>query len=70
MERKNAWNEYSAKDLRELESICDEYKDFLSKGKTERLCVELTIEMAKKAGYHDLKEIIGNGKKLKAGDKV
>ena len=70
MERKNAWNEYSAKDLRELESICDEYKDFLSKGKTERLCVELAIEMAKKAGYHDLKEIIGNGKKLKAGDKV
>ena len=70
MERKNAWNEYSAKDLRELESLCDEYMDFLSKGKTERICVELSIAMAKKAGYHDLNEIIGNGKKLKPGDKV
>ena len=70
MERKNAWNEYSAKDLRALEDLCEEYKGFLSKGKTERLCTELAVEMAKKAGYHDLKEIIGNGKKLKAGDKV
>ena len=70
MERKNAWNEYSAKDLRALEDLCEEYKGFLSNGKTERLCTELAVEMAKKAGYHDLKEIIGNGKKLKAGDKV
>ena len=70
MERKNAWNDYSAKDLRALEDLCEEYKEFISKGKTERLCTELAVEMAKKAGYHDLKEIIGNGKKLKAGDKV
>ena len=70
MERKNAWNDYSAKDLRALEDLCEEYKEFISKGKTERLCTELAVEMAKKAGYHDLKDIIGNGKKLKAGDKV
>lgn len=48
------------------DSLIEQYKKFLDKGKTERECVEELIAMAKKAGYKDLNSC----KKLKAGDKV
>ena len=48
------------------DSLIEQYKKFLDKGKTERECVEELIAMAKKAGYKDLNTC----KKLKAGDKV
>lgn len=70
MERKNIWTTYSKKELEELEQLNDEYKEFLNKGKTERECAAVTIEMAKAAGYKDLADIIQKDKKLKAGDKV
>ena len=69
MEHKNIWASYSAKQLKELESICDEYKDFISEAKTERLCVDKAIKDAKKAGFRDLNASIKSGKKLKTGDK-
>lgn len=70
MERPNAWKTYSKKDLKELETLNKGYIDFLSYGKTERLCVKRTIEMAEAAGYVNLEKKIGKKKKLKAGDKV
>lgn len=39
-------------------------------GKTERECVKLAVEMAKEAGYQDIKDVLKEGKSLKAGDKV
>ncbi len=42
----------------------------LNNGKTERECVDLTIDLAKKAGYKNLKDIIKNKETLKKGDKV
>ena len=70
MERKNVWTSYSEKELEELEQLNSEYKEFLNRGKTERECAAVTIEMAKAAGYKDLADIIQKDKKLKAGDKV
>ena len=70
MERKNVWTTYSEKELEELEQLNDEYKEFLNRGKTERECAAVTIEMVKAAGYKDLADIIQKDKKLKAGDKV
>lgn len=70
MERKNVWTTYSEKDLEELEKLNSEYKEYLDRGKTERECAAVTVEMAKAAGYKDLAEIIKKDKKLKAGDKV
>ncbi len=70
MENKNAWNKYKAKDLKDLNRVCEGYKDFISKGKIERECVELTIDLVKKAGYKDIIEYIKSGKKLKKGDKI
>ena len=70
MNRANAWTTYEEADLKALEELCKEYKEFLSNGKTERECVAQSIELAKKAGYQDLEELIKNQTPLKAGDKV
>ena len=70
MELQNAWKSYSAADKKQLEALNGEYIEFLSKGKTERECVEISVEAAKKAGYVDINEVIKKKKKLKSGDKV
>ncbi len=70
MERANAWKSYTKNDLQELETLNQGYLDFLSQGKTERLCVNLAVQMAKQAGYVNLDTLIGSDRKLKAGDKV
>lgn len=66
MERKNVWTSYDERQLKELETLNEGYKDFLSRGKTERECVNLAVSMAEAAGYQNLDEV----KELKAGDKV
>lgn len=66
MERKNAWLTYDEAQLKELKQLNEGYKDFLSKGKTERECVKIAVQMAKQSGYQDLNEV----KSLKPGDKV
>ena len=70
MERTVAWNTYNKTELRKLETVSKEYRAFLDAGKTERECVIGAIERAKAAGYRDLKEIIAENGKLKAGDRV
>ncbi|MDE5966567.1 MAG: aminopeptidase [Lachnospiraceae bacterium] len=70
MERPNAWKNYTKRELKALETLNQGYMDFLSKGKTERLCVQLAEEMARQHGYVELGELIAGKKKLKAGDKV
>ncbi|MDE6433624.1 MAG: aminopeptidase [Lachnospiraceae bacterium] len=70
MERRNAWKDYSKRELKELEKLCKEYRHFLDKGKTERECVKQIVKLAKESGYEDLADVIQSGKKLKAGDKV
>ena len=70
MERKNIWTEYTPQQLSELNALNDNYKRYLSIGKTERECIRETVEMAQKAGYQNLCDVIRNGETLKAGDKV
>ncbi len=70
MEKKNAWLSYTQKNREELNILCDNYKTFLSKGKTERECVMQAVELAKQAGYRNLTTVIQNGETLKQGDKV
>ena len=36
MERKNVWENYSDEELKELEVLNQEYREFLDNGKTER----------------------------------
>ena len=70
MEKINARTKYSPAQTEELEALCAEYRDFLSRGKTERECVALTVEMAEACGYRNLSELIENGETVKAGDKI
>ena len=70
MEKINAWTKYSPEQTEELEALCAEYRDFLSRGKTERECAALTVEMAEACGYRNLSELIENGETVKAGDKI
>lgn len=70
MERKNAWKDYEKKDIKELETLCKEYRRFLNHGKTERECVKYIVSLAKENGYEDLAEIKKSGRTLKVGDKV
>lgn len=59
---KNAWKKYDATQLEQLESLANQYKQFLNIGKTERECAREAIRQAKEAGYVDLQDII-TGKK-------
>ena len=70
MEKKNVWEKYGASDLKKLEKISGEYREFLSKAKTERECVDRIVNMAEKAGYRELESLIKGNVKLKSGDKV
>ncbi len=70
MERKNAWKDYTKKELKEIDKLCREYRMFLDQGKTERECVRQAVTMAEKEGYRDLKDVLEAGGFLKPGDKV
>ncbi len=70
MERKNAWSTYDEVELQKLESVNKEYRRLLDAGKTERECVDVTVQMAEENGYKNLETIIANKETLKVGDKV
>lgn len=70
MERKNAWTTYEDKDIQELDRVCDAYRAFLDAGKTERECVKEIVKMAEDKGYRNLADMVKQGEKLHAGDKV
>lgn len=61
---------WANKNINEIFDFCEGYKEFISKNKTERECVEAIREEAKKNGYRSLEEMIESGEKLKVGDKV
>ena len=70
MERKNTWETYSSKQLKEVDTFAREYMDFLDNGKTERECVDQIVNTIEQAGYRELETLSASGRKLKAGDKV
>lgn len=70
MEKKNTWETYSHKQLKEAEAFAKEYMQFLDEGKTERECVDTIVNTIEKQGYQELSSVIKNRGKLKKGDKV
>ena len=70
MERPNAWKNYDAAQLAELEAISKKYRAYLDNGKTERECVTETVAIAEENGYVNLADAIKTGTPLKPGDKV
>ena len=65
MYRKNAWKKYQD-NLNVVMDFAEEYKKFISFGKTERLVTRESIELLEKAGFKDATKL----KSIKAGDKV
>ena len=66
MYSKNAWEKYSDESLKELMDFNESYKEYISKGKTERLCVKESEKLAIEKGFVNIESV----KELKAGDKV
>lgn len=66
MYQEYAWKKYDKQALEKLNQFSEDYKNFISDCKTERLCVSKSIELCKKAGFKDIKEMTS----LKPGDKV
>lgn len=60
----SAWKKYSDSQLQELETLAVSYRAFLDGGKTERECVNITVEMAEQAGYVNLDQILQGKKPL------
>ncbi|CUX39418.1 aminopeptidase [Clostridium sp. C105KSO13] len=63
---KNLWEVYTDEQLNELNSLNEDYKNFLDTGKTERECVTEIIRQAEAGGYRELSSV----QQLKPGDKV
>jgi len=70
MKREYVWKKYGESGHKEIFRFNEDYKDFLTKGKTERECITKIIADAKEQGYQNLEDIIAAGKKLQPGDKV
>ena len=70
MEKKNTWETYSHKQLKEVENFAKEYMQFLDEGKTERECVDTIVNTIEKEGYQELSSVMKKKGKLKKGDKV
>lgn len=66
MYRKNIWKEISQTKIDQMMKFNEGYKHYISKGKTERLCVDASILMAESHGFKPLDSF----KSIKKGDKV
>ncbi len=66
MYSKNIWKNIAEEKFNSIMSFCEGYKEYLTKGKTERLCVQESVDLAIKNGFVNIEEI----KSLKVGDKV
>ena len=64
--RKNGWDRIEDATEQAIEAYCADYKVYLDKGKTERRCVNYTVELAEAAGFKPFER----GMELKAGDKI
>lgn len=63
---KNSYDRAQASYLAPMEDYCREYKRYLDRGKTERECVDYTLELVRAAGFRPYER----GQTLKAGDRV
>lgn len=70
MDKKNTWETYSNKQLKELERFSKEYMEFLNQGKTERECIDVIVNQIEADGYEELESVMKSGRTLQTGDKV
>lgn len=64
-----AWKDLSDEETKRIQEISEDYLTFLTKGKTERQCVEMSVKMAEEAGFKPIDTYIKNGEII-PGDKI
>lgn len=64
--RKNVYETLDDAEKQKMFSLCEDYKSFLNKGKTERKCVSEAIKLAEENGFVPIENI----ERLNPGDKV
>lgn len=70
MEQTSAWKKYDEQQLAELEDFAQKYIEFISTNKTERECVRTAVELAEKAGYRNLDDLVAASESLEPGARV
>lgn len=65
-EKKDVYQSLDKKTLKKVDEYANGYIDFLNNAKTERLCVDVALDMLNKAGFVD----ISKKDKLVPGDKI
>ena len=65
MYKQSVWKKYNG-NYKEIMDFAEDYKDFISFGKTERLCVKKALQILEEKGFVDVE----TKKDLKPGDKV
>lgn len=65
----NLWRKQTKDGTNKIFNFCDGYKDFISKNKTERECLDTTVSVAKEKGFKSIDEFIKKGS-IKPGDKI
>lgn len=70
MEQTSAWKKYDEQQLAELEDFAQKYIEFISANKTERECVRTAVDLAEKAGYRNLDDLVAASESLEPGARV
>ena len=70
MERPNAWKRYNEEALEQVSSIGTEYREMLSRCKTEREWAREIVHRLESKGYVSLQSALEQQRNLKPGDKV
>lgn len=66
MYSKNIWKDASQEKVNAIMNFCEEYKHFISVGKTERICVKEALKIAESKGFKNLHDV----KTANVGDKL
>ncbi|WP_010250178.1 aminopeptidase [Acetivibrio cellulolyticus] len=69
-DQKSAWEKLSEEEFKITFDLCDRYKSFLNRAKTERDFTTETEKLARSKGYISIDEVIKSNKKLQPGMKV
>lgn len=66
MYSKNIWKDASQEKVNAIMNFCEDYKHFISVGKTERICVKEALKIAQSKGFKNLHDV----KTANVGDKL
>ncbi len=69
-EVKNAWEQSNDDQIRKAYDLCENYKEYLDKGKTEREFSSIVERELISAGYKNLMDLFKEGRKISKGTKV